>query len=111
MEEIVLRLPEAGDAQGGRAIQGLARFLEGSVPTVTSRFARSNADAQDLGTTLVLIAGTPAALALAKGIAAWLVKAGKPAIEITSGNTKVVVEKGLSEEATREIVLRALGSK
>ncbi len=107
--EIMLRLPQASEAEGGRAMQDLARVLEQAAPDVRSRVARVDADSQDLGTTLVLLAGTPAALALAKGIAGWLIKAGRPAIEITCGKTRVVIEKGLSEEATREIVLKAIG--
>jgi hypothetical protein len=73
----------------------LAQHLRAIVPDKKSLQidrVRSHEDAQDFGTTLVLVLGTAAAGAVAKGIRAWLAAHTGTRIEITDANGHVVAE-------------------
>jgi len=64
----------------------------------------------DLGTTVVLVLGTPAVLALAKGIADWIRKKGDPQLVIKKGDQEITVNSGLSPEQKFELIKAALGN-
>lgn len=74
---IVIRIAEDNPAEANLAAQRLSEFIqaeasavEGTAPTITPHKERS--DTQDLGSMLVLAFGTPFAIAIAKGIAAYI---------------------------------------
>ena len=75
----------ASPAQANDHAADLAHFLRNAVPgreKLKVERERTTEDAQDFGATVVLILGTGAAVAVAKGIQSWLARTGT-AIEIT----------------------------
>jgi hypothetical protein len=90
---------EARDA--GVAAESLRRTLIDEVSGIRVRRGRSDQDAMDFGTTLVVILAAPAVVQLAKGIAAWLGRTHSSKVTITRSDGKVVVENiGAREAAT-----------
>jgi hypothetical protein len=74
-QELVLRFEGMSAAEAGLAAQGLQQLLAEAAPEVEVTL-RDRPEAQDMGATLVLLLGTPAVIALAKGIAAYIGKRG-----------------------------------
>jgi hypothetical protein len=66
---------------------------------VTVDRRQDNPDAQDFGATLVLIFGTQAALAIAKGIANWLQRRHEVGLTITTSRGKLVATNLTSTSA------------
>jgi hypothetical protein len=88
---------EAGDA--GQAAESLRRTLMDEAPSVEARRARTDPDAMDFGTTLVVVLAAPAIVELAKGIAAWLGRTYSSKVTITRPDGTVVVENIGAREA------------
>ena len=80
-------------AEADVAAADLADFLKTEVSDrqqLTVDRQRTSPGSQDFGATLVLVLGTAAATAVAKGIRAWLTAHTGTTIEITDGRGKVV---------------------
>jgi len=88
--EFVITFPDSSPADANRAAEELCELLLAKVDGITVEVRRNRADTQDLGTTLVLLCGTGAALAVAKGIQAFLTKRGTK-IRIVGARGEVVV--------------------
>jgi hypothetical protein len=71
-------------AQGNRYAESLLRTLRDVDPDVQIERARARDDTQDFGATLVMVLGTAAATAIAKGIANWIARNSGARIEITA---------------------------
>jgi hypothetical protein len=111
--EIALRVDGANVADSNVFAAELKEQLHDQLPDAKIETRRERADAQDFGATLVLVLGTPAIIALAKGISMWLAQRAAndapPEIEIKTkkGTLKVkhvpgkdvraIIEKGLEE--------------
>jgi hypothetical protein len=88
---------EARDA--GVAAESLRRTLIDEAPGIEVRRGRSDQDAMDFGSTLVVILAAPAVVQVAKGIAAWLGRTHSSKVTITRSDGKVVVENIGAREA------------
>ena len=71
-------------AQGNRYAESLLRTLRDVDPALQIERARTREDTQDFGASLVLVLGTAAATAVAKGIATWMARNSGARIEITA---------------------------
>lgn len=113
MIELTLSIEAVSVAQANSDAQSLEKQINLAAPAVDTKIVRSDPNAQDFGATLVLVLGTPAVIALAKGIADWLKaratgttslklrdKAGNVILEVdaaTSGDVRALVEGTLKE--------------
>jgi hypothetical protein len=70
--ELQIQFEGMSRAEANQAARSLADALGDAHADVEVTVAKDRQDTQDFGTTLVLALGTPAALAIAKGIADWL---------------------------------------
>jgi hypothetical protein len=71
----------------------LADWLKDTVPPrdlLQAKPERTDKDSQDFGATLVIVLGTAAATAVAKGVQSWLASHTGTTIEITDANGHVV---------------------
>ncbi len=71
---------------------------------------REDPTTQDFGGSLILILGTPAVLAVAKGISAWLSKRNTSSVTITTKDGKIVA-KNISAKGAESIIIEKLGSQ
>jgi len=74
----------ASSAQGNQYAESLLRTLRDVDPAVRAERARTREDTQDFGASLVVVLGTAAATAVAKGIASWMARNSGARIEITA---------------------------
>src|SRR5262249_17246116 len=74
----------ASSARGNQYAESLLRALRDVDPAVQAERARTREDTQHFGASLVLVLGTAAATAVAKGIASWMARNSGARIEITA---------------------------
>jgi hypothetical protein len=72
--ELQVRFPEATAADAGRLAQGLVEHLRSQASDCRAELRREDPSTMDAGTLVYLIVGTPAVLALARGIASYITK-------------------------------------
>jgi membrane-associated two-gene conflict system component 1 (EACC1) len=80
------------DEANQKAVE-LADWLKDAVPQtdlLQVKQERTNKDSQDFGATLVLLLGTAAATAVARGVQSWLAAHSGTTIEITDANGHIV---------------------
>lgn len=106
---IAIRFPELELAAAGRAASDLRAQLLDDVPDADVHLAKDDPTTQDFGATLIAVIGTPAALALARGIAAWIARKRTTIVIERTGDTTRVTASGTIDENTARIV-EALGS-
>jgi len=73
-KSLVVSFGDSTTAEGNRFAGSLADTLRALDPTIQVQRVRDRPDAQDFGASLVVILGTAAVTALAKGIASWLAR-------------------------------------
>ncbi len=81
----------------GQYAMELQRELEHTDPTLQVEPGPNDPAHMDFGATLVLVLGTPVAIAVARGIQAWLVRRGTRAV-IKSGGTEIELTNMKSED-------------
>jgi hypothetical protein len=101
MHNVVLSLEGVDSAEANRLVQGLQDDLERIDPTIKIQRRKPQADTQDFGTTLVLLFGTPVAIALANGIAGFLKRHSGASITISTDGA--VVARNLNSEDAAKI--------
>ena len=106
--ELTLAFEGASLAETNRFAAELAERLRDADSPIGVREARADALAQDFGATLVLVLGTPAVLALAKGVADWLRM--RPQAKLTlKGKDGTIIASGLTSADARAIIEKRLG--
>ena len=101
-QRFVIRFPQADAADANIYARDLADFLKTEIAAdkgLRAEPERSNRQAQDFGATLVLILGTAAATAIAKGIQAWLKGHTGARMEIVTDKGKLLVSNVESKSA------------
>lgn len=76
-QEFTIRFEGLSSAEASVEAQRLQEILADASPDVDVKLRRERAESMDMGATLVLLLGTPAIIAAAKGLAAWLAQRGK----------------------------------
>jgi hypothetical protein len=108
-QELAVRVTfeELTRAEANRAAQDLRRELLARVNEVEASVEREDPDSQDAGSTLVLLFGAPAAVAIAQGIRAYLARRGddRDRLTIRTVDGTEVVATG---EAARKLDATAL---
>lgn len=77
-QEFTIRFEGLSSAEAGVEAQRLREILANASPDIeVSQPRRERGESMDLGATLVLLLGTPAIIAVAKGVGAWIGQRGK----------------------------------
>jgi hypothetical protein len=98
--ELFIRFEDVTGAEAGVEAQRLQEVLLDSAPDINVRLKRERSDTMDMGATLVLLLGTPAVIAVAKGIAAYVKQRG-------SRPGKVAIEQRNADGTSRVVVIDA----
>lgn len=107
--DLELSFPGAGTAEAGQLAADLQDYLQMNFPDTAPALRREDGNAMDIGTSIALILGTPAVVALARGLADWLKRRDGPVLVLRDKNgLEIIVDKGLSDDAKREIILKML---
>jgi hypothetical protein len=105
--ELTLSFEGADVAEANRFTAELAERLRDAEAPIDVRERRADPDAQDFGATLVLVLGTPAVIALAKGVSAWLEM--RPNAKVTLKWTDgTVIASGLTSADARAVIEQRL---
>jgi hypothetical protein len=76
-QEVIVRFEGLSSADAGVEAQRLQETLLDASSDVSVTLKREQTESMDMGATLVLVLGTPAIIAVAKGIAAFIGQRGK----------------------------------
>jgi hypothetical protein len=105
--QLTLSFEGADVAEANRFAAELAERLRDADAPIDVRQTRADPNAQDFGATLVLVLATPAVIALAKGVSAWL--AMRPNAKITvKGRDGTVIASGLTSSDARTVIEQRL---
>ncbi|MBN3753693.1 hypothetical protein G3N95_12145 [Paraburkholderia sp. Tr-20389] len=105
-QEFLIRFEELSPAEAGAQAQILKDALLDTTPHVEARIERDRTESMDLGATLVLVLGTPAVIAIAKGLAAFMAREREATLVIECDGR--VIFKGNSSDAAK--IAKALQS-
>ena len=100
-KRIVFNLSGLSDRDKEQASHELARVIQESDPTAQVERQQEKAQAQDLGSTVVLVLGTGAALQVAQGIRNWMGRWRSAEITISGENRKISAKDLTSTDAVR----------
>lgn len=98
-QEFIIRFEGLSPADAGAQALMLKEALLDSFPDVSAKIERSGGETMDLGATLILLLGTPAVIAVAKGISAYLARERKGTLIIESDGR--IVFEGSSSDAAK----------
>lgn len=102
----MIKFENVSYAEAAQYTEELRDFLLGATNDIEVQRRREDPHTQDLGTTLVLVLGTPAAVAVAKAIGNWLALR-RGTITIKRGDDGKILEcsgTNLSEKTQLEVV-------
>jgi Effector Associated Constant Component 1 len=88
---LIVTFPECPLSDGNRFANTLADALRDADPRIVVERQRERHETQDLGATLVVLLGTAAATAVAKGIGSWLARNSGARLEIRRDGKLVVL--------------------
>lgn len=97
-EQFTIDFPGVSVAEANRLASELGEMLRG-IPGVQVNQHRNSENTQDMGASLILLLGTPAVLAVAKGVEAYLKKRHDAKITITGPQGEVRAENITGKEA------------
>jgi hypothetical protein len=100
-EAFSISLSGLSDREKEKAAADLMRALRDSDPTASVDRRPENDRSQDFGATLVLILGSGASIAIARGIANWMGRWKNASITVDDGTRKVKLENVSSGDAVR----------
>lgn len=98
--EFVIKFSELCFSQAGQKAMILLETLRSVSPDIQVRIVKNDSETMDLGSTLVLLFGTPAIIALAKGIAGFLARERPGTLLIKTKDEEVVFSGASSDAAT-----------
>ncbi len=104
-ETYIITFDTADAADANRHAEELRQALLDASPDVEAYRRRNDPYTQDFGGTLVLLLGTPAAVAVAKAIGDWLaLRRGTITIEAENGEITKITGTNLSSEAQLKVL-------
>jgi hypothetical protein len=106
----VLRFENASLDEANVLAADLRQAIREAAPEVSVEVKRDSATAQDVGGSLALILGTPAALILAKAVLAWARSNNRASINLYTAEG-VLEARGLESKDVPELVKAFSGSK
>jgi len=108
-ETFLIQFEELSAAEANVEAAGLREWLLDSSPDARVELKKDDTTTMDMGATLVLVLGTPAVIAVAKGIQAYLARGRRGKLVIKCPDGKRVVFDGDSSDAAK--IAAALASK
>jgi hypothetical protein len=99
-EKFELSFQDCAESEATVLAQGLEEHLREAKLNVQVELKKGRSGTQDFGSTLVLILGTPVAIALAQGVAAFLLRNSGARIRIARSG-EVIAENLNSEDAAK----------
>ena len=108
MEKIEIGFGGAAPADATRLAEDLVAFVKTELSGVEAETIGDAPDAMDFGAGIALLLGTPAIIALARGLADWTRRQGDPDLVITTKKGSVTVKGGLDLATKKELILAAL---
>jgi hypothetical protein len=107
-----IKFLNASPAEANMKAADLKTWLRNEVPQdqLSIDRERTSKDSQDFGATLVLVLGTTAITAVAKGVQAWLAAHTGTRVEITT-DTGTVVATNVDAKSAAEMVKAMAGTK
>jgi len=100
---LIFSFSDATVAEGNRLAGSLAQTLRDIGPDISVERQRERPDTQDFGATLVVILGTTAVTALAKGIATWLARNSGASVEVKRDGNVVLSASHLDSQDVARI--------
>jgi hypothetical protein len=104
MSEVMVSFPDTSLGSANQLAEDLEQRLVEETSEVQVERHRTDDRNQDFGASLILILGTPAAIAVAKGIANWISKHGDTKVRVTrtkpDGTTEDVIVESTTQNAT-----------
>ena len=110
-QELVVTFDNASVADANRFAAELAEVLRDADDPIETEQARDDPDAQDFGATLVLVLGSGAAIALAKGVAKWLATKPDASITIRDRVNGDIIATGLTSRDARAVLEKELDAR
>jgi hypothetical protein len=107
-QKLIIRFEDETVASANQKASELRYQVLDASPDVSTEIVKDDNSNQDFGATLVLIFGTPVAIAIAKGIADYIKRTGTT-ITIEDGNGKVIAKNVNSADVAR--IAQAFGNK
>jgi hypothetical protein len=109
-ETVSIRFPDLELGDAGQAARILREAILDEAPGVEVEIQKDDETTMDFGATLVVVLGTPAVLAVARGIAKWIARE-RAVIEIKGGEgtMQIRVEGTVDENVAR--ILEAIGKR
>jgi hypothetical protein len=87
---VLISFPDSSSAEGNRFAGTLAETLLDLDPSIEVQRVREGSETQDFGATLVVVLGTTAVTALARGFGSWLARNSGARMEIRRGGEVVL---------------------
>ncbi|GHO57856.1 hypothetical protein [Ktedonobacter robiniae] len=97
----IINFENASPTDASRYAEELRNVLLDQVDDIKVQRKRSNTQAQDFGTTLVLILGTPAVVTAATTIGSWLQRRNAATLTLETPNKKIIVQNVTGKDAAR----------
>lgn len=88
---LMIDLGGAARSEAGILADELRDYLLDADPTISVDVVRLDAETQDLGATLIVLFGTPAVVAISRGIAAWLARRSTSTVVMSAGDKRLEV--------------------
>ena len=107
---LTLSFDNADLGEANRFAAELGELLRDADAPIAVREARADPNAMDFGATLVIVLGTPAVIALAKGIADWLRMRPNARVTLKDKDGSVVAS-GLTSADARAIIEQRLAAR
>ncbi len=108
-ETLEISFEDCSQADAARFAQDLEQQLRETDPSAKLSFKKERPDSQDFGATLVLVFGTPVAIALAKGVSTFLQRNAGASIRISKSGE--VIATNLDSRDASRIVEAFAGKK
>jgi len=106
-QSYIINFDSASPADAHRYAEELRNILLDEVDDIQVQRKRNNTQAQDFGTTLVLILGAPAVVTAATAIGNWLQHRSTAALTLETPDRKIIVQNVTGKDAAKlaEIML------